>query len=324
MTTSTPEFYRPFDSNDFFYKRCFLCGEDLNEGNSSEEHIFPKWLQHKFDLWNQSLIIINNTQIQYRFLTIPCCKSCNNVHLSKMEEHFKRLLDNNFQNLNADDEKVIFQWTSKLLYGSIYKELSLSLDRRNPQLGNIIHPKTVEGYSALHLFLQSVRIQTVFIEPYPWSIFIFQYENDDFHYTNDYNNLCLSIKLGKIGIVIVFEDNKAVENYLSLMKGLYDYPLNHLQFLEVTSKIFYAKSLALNVSNYVTHFHMTSKEMQIRNLNSLRSKDWNDEEYALVLESLMEREGITVGRPIYNNGNITTFLVDENNELYLHKIKNGS
>lgn len=321
MTTAAPEFYKPFDSNDFYYERCFLCGEDLTEESSSEEHIFPKWLQHKFDLWNQSLIIENETLIQYRLLTIPCCKTCNNTHLSRMEERFRYLFDNNFQNLNAEDEKVIFQWTAKLLYGSVYKELSLLLDRKNPSYGKIMSPETVEGYSTLHLFLQSIRIPTKFEEPYPWSIFIFKYEDDDFHYTNDYNSFCLSIQLGKVGIVIVFEDNKAVENYLSLMKGLYKFPLNHVQYLEVTIRIFYAKTLATNVSNYMTHYNMLSKEMQIRSLNSLRSREWNDEEYGLMLENLMERENINIGRPIYKDGTVNTFLVDKDNELYLHKIK---
>lgn len=292
MTEENIDFYKPFDKNDFFYERCFLCGVDLIADSSSYEHIFPKWLQHKFNLWNESLIIINNTHIEYRRLKIPCCKKCNNHYLSNLEQDFKTLLERDFEDLSEHDEKTIFQWTAKLLYGSMYKELSLSLDRKNPELGNIISPAVAEGYSTLHLFLQSIRIPTVFEKPYPWSIFVFKYEDENFHYTNDYTNLCLSIKFGKIGIVVVFEDNKAVEIYLQLMKGLKKYPLNHLQYLEVTSRIFYAKSLAINSSNYVSVYHKMKKELTIRSLNSLRSREWSDEEYAAILENLLERENI--------------------------------
>ena len=71
------EKYYPHNQMTFTYDKCFLCGSDLKSENYSVEHIFPKWLQNKFRLWNQELILLNGTAIKYRRLTIPCCKNCN-------------------------------------------------------------------------------------------------------------------------------------------------------------------------------------------------------------------------------------------------------
>src|SRR5713226_5139659 len=65
---------------------CFLCGRRLSPKNRSDEHVFPKWLQSRFSLWNQTLTLLNGTHIPYRSLTIPCCIECNTLHLSLIED----------------------------------------------------------------------------------------------------------------------------------------------------------------------------------------------------------------------------------------------
>lgn len=51
-----------------------------------EEHIFPKWLQHRFDLWDTTLTPFNGTSIPYCYLTVTACQKCNNEHLKKIED----------------------------------------------------------------------------------------------------------------------------------------------------------------------------------------------------------------------------------------------
>ncbi len=63
---SGPEDSQEFrDFNEKLYKRsfekdvCFLCGISLQEVESSSEHVIPKWIQNRYDLWNQKLILLN-------------------------------------------------------------------------------------------------------------------------------------------------------------------------------------------------------------------------------------------------------------------------
>lgn len=50
-------FYINFKKETFGYNSCFLCGKECDI--KTAEHIFPKWLQHKYDLWNQKLTVTN-------------------------------------------------------------------------------------------------------------------------------------------------------------------------------------------------------------------------------------------------------------------------
>jgi hypothetical protein len=70
----------------FAASNCFFCSAPLRSKGSSEDHVFPKWLQNRFKLWNQRLDLINTTSMPYRQLAIPCCKACNGVHLEKLEK----------------------------------------------------------------------------------------------------------------------------------------------------------------------------------------------------------------------------------------------
>src|SRR5437868_5625128 len=64
---------------------CFLCADPLTGQTRTDEHVIPKWVQQKYDLWNESLGLLNDSSIQYRQLTVPCCKRCNNETLSRLE-----------------------------------------------------------------------------------------------------------------------------------------------------------------------------------------------------------------------------------------------
>ncbi|MBT9187620.1 hypothetical protein [Zobellia russellii] len=145
------QFYIPFKNSEFKTENCFLCGHKI-EGKITREHVFPKWLQKQFDLWDKTISITNDTTIQYKNLTVPCCSKCNNEHLSTMESDFQKLLKKGFKELTNIDEQVIFNWCGKILYATRHKELSLLYDRKKPELGSIISDEEFQSYSCFQLF----------------------------------------------------------------------------------------------------------------------------------------------------------------------------
>jgi hypothetical protein len=306
-------FYKNLETETFENESCFLCGKKCD--SKTAEHIFPKWLQHKYNLWDKKLKISNGTTIPYRNLTVPCCAICNNEHLSQMEERFKKLLNKSFQDLSFDDEKTIFQWTGKILYATRYKELSLLIDRTKPNIGNILTTIELESYSSLHLFLQSIRYKTEFNEPKPWSIFIFNCKDDKFFYHNILSSLCLSMKFGKVSITIVYEDNNIISDFMGAFKNLGDYKINFAQYLEINAHIFYSATLKENVPKYFSHFNRKTEVLTVNTMGDLRSREWNDKEYSINLDYLLLSCKIDIGQStLQSNGTITTFLIDENNK----------
>jgi hypothetical protein len=318
------DFYGSLKEETFEDDRCFLCGKACE--SKTAEHIFPKWLQRKYELWDQKLTVTNNTKIPYRSLTVPCCEKCNNEDLSRMEGKFEKLLERSFQDLDIEDEQIIFQWTAKILYATRYKELSLVIDRKNPDLGKILTPLELEGYSALHLFLQSIRFKTIFHSPKPWSLFVFSCLDDDFFYHNSIQGLCVSMKFGKVAITMIYEDNNIIEDFMGWLKELKDYPITFPQYLEINCHLFYSALIKKNVPKYLMAFNTATKEINVNTMGTLWSKAWDDQEYASLFDYLLKSCEIHLGHStLHPNGYITTFLVDENGEQLARKLfKNKS
>lgn len=159
-------FEHPYDSNS-----CFICADELSDNNRTEEHVIPKWVQEKYNLWNQELTLSNFTTIPYRQLKIPCCLRCNN-RLSLIEKQIREAIELGVDAVESLPQYNLFQWLAKIYLGMMYKELFLNLDRQDPQKGPIVERNEIQNFSILHLWLQtfSKNDQSSFM---PGSIFIF-------------------------------------------------------------------------------------------------------------------------------------------------------
>ena len=58
---------------------CFICVTSPVGNKFTEEHIFPKWILRKYDLYRRKIGIPNNQKITYGSYTIPCCEECNKL-----------------------------------------------------------------------------------------------------------------------------------------------------------------------------------------------------------------------------------------------------
>ncbi len=284
------KYYDPFERMTFTYDNCFLCGNDLNVENESEEHVFPKWLLEKYNLWNETIILLNGTQIPYRMLRIPCCNECNNEHLSYIENTIKKALEEGYESFSKLDKNIIFQWISKIFYGLIFKELSLAFDRRNPSEGTITTPELLKDYKMMHTFLQSVRYPIEYVGFQPWSIHILEGQESNarqtFHYVDGLYTLTFSINLGKVILFAHLQDNGihqvAKEDYFNKLKGN---KLHNIQFLEIATKQIYSSYLLKNSATYLLQMPSDEKEpLKVYNISSHSYfDDWDDLEYAKIL-----------------------------------------
>lgn len=252
-------FYNPFDAMSFKYDRCFLCGCPLKD-KKSIEHVFPKWIQNKYGLWNQKISLLNRTTITYRKLTVPCCHTCNTECLSPIENTVKLNHERGYSEFLKLDKVIIFQWISKIFYGLLFKELSLFIDRSNTNKGSVTSPELLEQYRTLHMFLQSIRVPFEFVGFQPWSIFLVEThaygDERDFDYHDEIFTTTFSIRMSEIGIIACLEDNGAQEEFFSeyfdRFKGI---KLHPIQFDELVAKVAYKSSLMNRIPKYMMITH---------------------------------------------------------------------
>lgn len=313
--------YDPFKSMTFTYDKCFLCGETLNKENSSDEHVFPKWLQHKFNLWDQELYLLNGSTIKYKRLKIPCCKKCNNIYIStKLEKKIKEAVEGGYEKFIELDEKIIFQWLLKLAYGMLFKELSLNIDQRNPGGGKIVTPEILKNFNTTYLLLKTVTYDTEFVGE-PWSILIFKVKPlmESMYNAHDYTLVnCYFMRMNDIGIIANLQDGGYQKDFFKEIMGEFlDIELDEIQFSEICAKVLYKSSL---YKKYPTFLFIGDNQEEKKNVVITNKptgdvfKDWSQKEYAKFLEFELQNWGISMD-DIYNNDEVITFLYNPDGSI---------
>jgi len=191
---------------------CFLCMTRLTDATRTREHIFPKWLLRRHDLWRESMTLMNGTLIKYGQLTIPCCSDCNNNHLSAMEIEVSNAFEAGYEGVQSLDRRTLFSWLAKIFYGLLVKERHILLDRRSQSGESILSDADLDRFAMHHLLMQSVRGDVVWSsEENPWSIFLLKCQTSEtpslnFDYIDSNHIPFLSIRVGEVAVVASLQD----------------------------------------------------------------------------------------------------------------------
>jgi hypothetical protein len=246
---------------------CFLCSAPLRSKNRTDEHVFPKWLQHRFNLWNQQLDLINLTGIRYRQLTIPCCKTCNGIHLSKIENQIQKAVEAGPDAVADLPPSVLYMWLSKIFFGILYREHLLVADRRGGKR-KIIPKEALRELRLHHDFMQGIRRSLEFPLGIPGSILIFgtsvpDRTEEQFDFLDNHPNLSLALRMGSVGIVCCLQDGGMTKAFHDRFEKNYhrENRLHPLQFREVTARTFYKVQLLESTALYIVA--ETPEKMQI-------------------------------------------------------------
>lgn len=258
MAKTLRELQGAVDKRTFDEKTCFLCSEPFtaNSGPTVED-VIPKWLQHRYNLWNEKLILLNGSSIPYRLLKIPSCASCNNSDLSRIESRVKLAVELGPSAVRSLDPRDIFSWLGKIFYGLMYRELFLLSDIRDKSSEPILSPMFLERFRAHHLFLQAARYPFEFMDFFPGSVFVFDTivpsgTDGRFDLRDNIPGMSIAIRMGDVGIVACLQDGGAqlqIRDDLVELSG--QLPLHPLQFREVAAQLFYGATLLNRIPKYL-------------------------------------------------------------------------
>lgn len=240
-------------------QKCFLCAGHLHKANRTAEHVFPEWLLHRYDLWDQLFTFPPKQTIHYRKIRIPCCRTCNNEHLGHLEQTVERAVRGGYSKFRRLHRIRIFQWLSKIIYEVMYMDARWFVDLKAPAIGTIRDQRDLERFRTLFTFLQSVRIPMRFETFKPWSVFIFEAlangdPRHDFDYIDIPELLTVAIRMGSVGVIAALQDNGAIaETYSPLQRRLRELgPVSPIQFREAAARVSYAASRINRTPKYIT------------------------------------------------------------------------
>lgn len=272
-------------------EKCFLCAESLLLGNYTEEHVIPRWAQKRYNLWNQQLVLLNQTSLPYRHLTVPCCDNCNRYRLKPLEDSLSQTVEHGRKSVLQLGLKLLFLWLGKIFYGILYKELSLLVDRRNPGEGTIITSEILERYRMHKVFLQQAREMVETIDFHPGSVFVFSMQSLpqkslEWDFCDNVETMFIACRVGRVGLIATLADGGAQQPFEEAYKDIFKLDLHPLQFRELCAQFSYRSTLATRTPKYMVSQGEPYKVWQMP-LGGLSSKPlfegWDLEMYAKFL-----------------------------------------
>lgn len=311
------DIFDQIENHTYTIDKCFLCGCQLTESNETKEHVIPKWIQNKFNLWEQKLRLINGTLIKYRHLTIPCCFDCNNIHLKPFEDKIKRGFEGGYSSFKELDKESIFYWLGKIYFGIMYREMFLKVNQSLKYSQSITNPDYLKSFYSHFLFLQGIRKKHTCDGFIPASIHVFKTQKpknveEQWDFIDSHNTLFISIRMGDIGIISPLQDCGATQKIEELLEKHRDIELHPLQFREMTAKILYKRLLMNRTPKFL---NIQNGDIAITNLMPLQGlsnkpifDDWDNDIYSLILSEITEIP-LSVCQP--EKGKVWTWLSDE-------------
>ncbi|QUH27571.1 hypothetical protein [Vallitalea guaymasensis] len=318
-------FYNTFEDMATSHFQCFLCGENLNDKNVSKEHIIPKWVQNKFSLWNQTMVLPNQTTIKYKNLTVPCCKNCNNIILSQIENQFISAVETGIDAIRQLNELLIVQWIVKIKFALLFKNLVLKIDRTDPNSKTIVNDEVIKSFDITHTLLQTIRFPTNFIGPKPWSLFIYDiHDNDNTYYMGDYlESDLIYFQLGNIGLILVLLDCGINIDMFNDVYGIFSNQIIHeVQFREICAKIHYKQHTKIKEPYYT--IRMPNENLQTMDFITTESygntfEGWSQETYAHFLHHHLRKWAIPYDELYHGGDLVSSYLKTDDGKFRIYR-----
>ncbi len=307
--------FNPFEQMTFTNDRCFLCGEILHDNNRTVEHVFPKWLQHKYNLWDKKLQLLNQSLFRYRQLTIPCCKECNQALNNKIEVPVCNAVNLGYKGVADLDQRVLFLWLNKIAYGILFRELSLRVDIKDPKSESIYSAENLKKHQMQFIFLRSAILDAEFIYN-PWSILLFRLDSRKHEKYWSFNSpflKCFFIRVDDVGIIANLMDNGIQQEYFMEyedMRSLLGEILHPLQFAELCAKILYKTSLFFRTPYYTIIFdnEKSPKTIISHPIGGDAFDTWDQKHYASILAEFIKPWKIPVKDFYQGDDQVITYL----------------
>lgn len=246
--------YQPFKNFDFKYKNCFLSGDTFNSP-IQDVNILPAWLLEVANYTGEEQIkLLDESVRSYNALKVPCNTEVLEHFIQPLEEKVAAAFAKGYQGVSQLEEKELFQWIGKFMYGLIYIEMNAAI--RLQQLsgdGLNMSQGLMHKFGNLNTMIQSIYLDVVFEDFTPWSIVVVPLEQTDhyFSFRDEINTLTFSLKLKDFGIIACLQDNGTNKKFhQEILDSIAGKALSEQQYEELCARFFYSAFLFNRLPEY--------------------------------------------------------------------------
>ena len=249
---------------------CFICGSSPNLKQFNNEHVLPRWLLKKYQLFERSIALPNGTNFRYRSYTVPCCRECNTMMGRDIEEPIRRILNGSLESLiehiEREGVRLLFIWLCLIFIKTHLKSRTLPVERDRRKESSLIGDQY--DWTLLHhihcvarsFYTRASIDQNVF-----GSLLIFQAKTgssyEPFDYYDIYGANSILVRVGNFSLVSVLDDAGGsldmFRNHIDIING----PLSPIQLREILAHLSY---INLHIKERPAFFTELRKPPRIR------------------------------------------------------------
>lgn len=227
---------------------CFICGRRYDSELFNDEHILPRWLLKRYDLFARGITLPNLTGFRYGQYTVRCCKDCNSLLGRRIEEPISELLAGGFcavaKHVKEYGCQLLFLWIALIFLKTHLRDRKF---RYHPDQRQSDSP-IADLYDWAELHHVHCLVRSLYtgaaIEPEAFgSCLILQakaeplYEH--FDYADLYQPQSVLLRVDDVAIFAVLNDSSAaLSQFMSDVRKLTG-PLSPLQLREVLAHLAY-------------------------------------------------------------------------------------
>ena len=273
---------------------CFICGASPENVKFNDEHIVPRWILRKLDLFNEQITLPTGQKIRYGSYTLPCCAECNSFLGKTFEEPISAAVDGGLEGVNKLVEGpggwTVFLWLALIFLKTHLKDtlLRIDLDRRKRD------DRIASAYDwglmhHIHALARARQVGATIADDVFGTLAVLPAKVDDhlfeFDYRDVYEANTVLLRVGDVAFVAVLDDSCACAHFFSDHFNRITGPLSPLQLREVLSHLTLLNAKLKYRPKYTTKLDRADGSMQIvaKLPESMELEDHTPEEIGEIL-----------------------------------------
>jgi len=277
-------------------KHCFICGASPTDKVFNDEHIVPKWVLRKLDIYKEKITLSNNAQVPYERYVVPCCKECNSFLGDTVESEIKSAFERGHESLNKyimeNGPKKLFLWLALIFFKTHLKDAYLRkhLDSRKG-LETIASNYDWSFMHHVHCLLRTLKTGVEMDERCLGSTIVLpakvEQHYPQFDYCDTYASNTILLRIGDVAIVSVLDDSCASSYFFKPYLDKINGPCSPLQLREIMSHLTLLNNKLKYRPRFFSKFNRLQQEVSIyTDLPDVVELDkFTDEEFGEILFS---------------------------------------
>lgn len=274
---------------------CFICGIKKSDAEFNDEHVIPRWVLKRYNLFDKEITLANDKQFKYGNYKIPCCKNCNSflgkTIENKIADGFGKSIDDSIEFFNKN-RKLVFIWVCLLYIKTHLRDKTFKFDYQSDRkIGDVYNWNELHH---IHCMARSIYTNITIEESVYGSMFI--YPCSDFIYGEKYDYIDLYetgtvlLRLGDFFIICVIGDSKLVTKLIENRTKRITGKLNILQIRELYSRITYEFLRIIDRPKYLTTAIFKDNDIRIKTSikNQIKIAPYNEIFFGSIMYKLVK------------------------------------